>query len=185
MGGHDRVRKVELLLDELSAGNGPAAIPLLMALQRRSFLAAQTKDAVPVVAKHPNASSPAVREAAAKTLQSLLEADYLNRQTMRQGAVEALATALERMDADTAARVAAIDALGAGGTATTEHTRARDLLQITRPSSTFAERSSQVRGVGRLKMKSQQDAVVAWLSPVTSGHGAGSSTSGRSSSCPA
>jgi HEAT repeat protein len=160
---HDRARKVELLLDELSAGTRPAAIPLLMALQRRFFLAAQMKDAVPVVAKHLNASSPAVREAAAKTLQSLLEADYLNRQTMRQGAVEALATTLERMDANTAARVAAIDALGAGGTATTEHTRARDLLQITRPSSTFAERSSQVRGVGRLKMKSQQGAVVAWL----------------------
>ncbi len=160
---HDRAKKVELLLDELRAETRPAAIPLLMALQRRFFLAAQMKDAVPVVAKHLNASSPAVREAAAKTLQSLLEADYLNRQTMRQGAVEALATALERMDANTSARVAAIDALAAGGTATTEHTRARALLQITRPSSTFAERSSQVRGVGRLKMKSQQGAVAAWL----------------------
>ena len=160
---HDRVRKVELLLGGLGAGTGPAAIPLLMALQRRSLLAAQMKGVVPMVAKHLNDNSPAVREAGARTLESLLEADYLNQQTMRQGAVEALATTLERMDANAAARVAAIDALAAGAAATTDYRRARALLEVTRPPSTFAERSSQIRALGRLKMKSQQSAVLAWL----------------------
>ena len=111
------------------------------------------KDVVPVVAKHINASSLTVREAAAKTLQlQLLEADCINRQTMCQGEVEALGTAWERMvECDTLARVVAIDALAAGETATTEQRRARNLLQITRSSNTFAEWSSQVRGVGRAK----------------------------------
>jgi HEAT repeat protein len=160
---HDRAKKVALLLGGLRSGTGPAAIPLLTALQRRSLLAAQMKDAVPVIAKHLDDSSPAVRETAARTLQSLLEADYLDQKPVRQRSVEAIAASLERMGASAAARVAAIDALAAGGTATTDHRRARALLELTRSPNTFAERSSQVLAVGRLKMKLQKNAVLAWL----------------------
>lgn len=160
---HDRAKKVALLLGGLRSGTGPAAISLLTALQRRSLLAAQMKDAVPAIATHLDDSSPAVRETAARALQSLLEADYLDQKPMRQRSVEAIAAGLERMGASTTARVAAIDALAAGGTATTDHGRARALLELTRPPSTFAERSSQVLAVGRLKMKLQQNAVLAWL----------------------
>ncbi len=162
-GSHDRARKVELLLVGLDSVNGPAGIPLLISLQRRALLAAQTSGSVPKVARYLNDNSPAVREAAARMLQSLLEADYLSQQSLHQAIVEALAAALERIDTNAAARVAAIDALGAGGTETANHELARTLLQLRRPCSTFAERAAQLRAVGRLKMKSQQSAVLALL----------------------
>src|ERR1700722_20111554 len=80
----DRAKKVALLLDGLRKQKGPPAIPLLMAVERRPLLAAQTPGAVESIAPHLNDASPAVREQAAKTLYALLKADYLDQGKFRE-----------------------------------------------------------------------------------------------------
>src|SRR3984893_6588804 len=79
----DRAKKVALLLDGLRKQEGPPVIPLLVAVERRSLLAAQTPDAVESIAPHLSDASPAVREQAAKTLYALLKADYLDQTKFR------------------------------------------------------------------------------------------------------
>jgi HEAT repeat len=74
----DRSRRVVLLLEGLRDQKGPATIPLLDSLERRSLLAAQTAGVMESVLSHLSDPSPAVREQAARAVGSLLEADYLN-----------------------------------------------------------------------------------------------------------
>src|SRR5260370_218380 len=81
----ERPNKVSLLLARLRTQRGPAAIPLLTSLERRSLLAVQTLGVVEVVSSHLNEPSPAVREQAARTLGSLLQADYLEQPALRDG----------------------------------------------------------------------------------------------------
>src|SRR5207302_286903 len=57
----DRAKKVALLLDGLRKQKGAPAIPLLVAVERRSLLAAQTSGAVEGIAPHLSDPSPAVR----------------------------------------------------------------------------------------------------------------------------
>jgi HEAT repeat protein len=154
----DRARKVALLIDGLESTNGPACVPLLTSLQRRSLLAAQTGPTAAAVVRHLSDSSPSVREMAAKTLHSLLDADYLNQTSFRDQIVEGLAAALERMDADVAARVAAIDALGVAGSRAVNHSLVRAQLQLSSPKNTFAERAARWRAVGGLKFDTQRNA---------------------------
>src|SRR3984957_3161172 len=111
----DRAKKVALLLDGLRKQKGAPTIPLLMAVERRSLLAAQTPGAVESIAPHLHDASPAVREQAAKTLYALLKADYLDQLKFRQMAAHALATSIARPDPSFAPRVAAFEALGAAG----------------------------------------------------------------------
>ncbi len=155
----DRARKVTLLLDGLQSTNGPACVPLLTSLQRRSLLAAQTGPTAAAVVRHLNDSSPSVREMAAETLRALLDADYLNQPSFRNQIVEGLAAALERMDADVAARVAAIDALGVAGPQAVNHTLVRTHLQLSSPKNTFAERAARWRAAGGLRLDSQRNAL--------------------------
>src|SRR5439155_5006759 len=159
----DRARKVTLLMDGLRSMNGPACVPLLAALQRRSLLAAQTAQTAAAVVGRLSDSSPSVREMAGKTLHSLLEADYLNQASLRDQVVEGLATALERMDGDVAARVATTDALGVAGTQAASNGLVKTHLQLTSPKSTFVERAAQWRAVGGLKLNSQRDALLTQL----------------------
>jgi len=159
----DRARKVTLLADGLKSTSGLACVPLLASLQRRSLLAAQTAQTGTTVSRHLTDSSPSVREMAAKTLQALLEADYLNQASFRSQVVEGLATALERMDADAAARVASFDALGVAGTLAASDRLVRTHLQLASPRSTFAERAARWRAAGGLKLNVERNALLAQL----------------------
>ena len=159
----DRARKVTLLADGLRSTNGLACVPLLASLQRRSLLAAQTAQTGAAVSRHLTDSSPSVREMAAKTLQTLLEADYLNQASFRSQVVEGLATALGRMDADAAARVATFDALGVAGTQAASNRMVRTLLQLASPRSTFAERAARWRAAGGLKLNVERNTLLAQL----------------------
>jgi HEAT repeat protein len=159
----DRARKVTLLLDGLQSTNGAACVPLLAALQRRSLLAAQTPSTAAAIVPHLSDSSPSVREMAAKAIYSLLEADYLNQTSFHKQVVEGLASALERMDADVAARVATIDALGVAGTQAASSGLVRAHLRLTTPSSTLAERAARWRAAGGLRLDTQRDALSSQL----------------------
>src|SRR3984893_2855139 len=64
----DRSKKVTLLLEGLRTQKGAPVIPLLVAVERRPLLAAQTPGAVESIAPHLNDASPAVREQAEDTL---------------------------------------------------------------------------------------------------------------------
>jgi HEAT repeat protein len=158
----DRPNKIALLAAALRTEHGPAAIPLLTSLQRRSLLAVQTADAVDVVSLHVNDAAPAVREQASRTLASLLEADYLEQSAPRAAAVGALAASLGMADSNVAPRVAALQALGQAG-ATALDGRSVQTLLAPDPLAAFAEQSARLRAVGQLGISSQQAAVLAVL----------------------
>ena len=161
----ERPRKVALLLEGLRGQKGPAAIPLLAALDRRSLLAAQTSGVMEAVAPHFSDSSPAVREQSAKTLHDLLEADYLDQPKLRESAVNVLAASLDRADANVATRVALFEALAATGPRALDNNSAKAQFKLDSPA-TFAEQGAQLRAMGKLKIPNQQSAVMALLKRV-------------------
>lgn len=160
---HDRAKKVELLLDGLQVRGGPGAIPLLSGLERRALLAAQTPGAVTALARHMTDPLPSVREAAAKALRALLEADYLGQRALRENAVGALGAALERSEADVAARVAAWEALGFAGDEAVNRGLVLAQLRLAPPGATFAEQAARLRAIGRLRIAAQRDAAADFL----------------------
>ncbi len=164
-GTPERPRKVSLLVDGLRSQKGPAAIPLLAALKRRSLLAAQTLAVMEALAPHLGDPSPAVREQAARTLHSVLKADYLDQPKLHEGAVRALTAALGRADSNVAPRVAAFDALGAAGPWVLDSKSARAQLELD-PPATFAEQGARLRALGQLKIPGQQGAVLSLLRQV-------------------
>lgn len=160
---HDRARKVALLLDALRDTRGASAIPLLLALQRRALLAAQTVGAPAVIARHLADASPAVREAATSVMHTLLDGDYLEQKELRGSAAAALVALLERRDLNFSLRVAALDALGATGTAVLAHPAAAAQLNPDKPRDTFAERAAVVRAIGQVRLKADRGAVATLL----------------------
>ncbi len=160
---HDREKRVGLLLDGLDRAKGASAVPLLISLQRRGLLAAQTKGAPAVVTKHLGDDSSAVREAAAGALRALLANDYLDQKELREGAVAALATLLGRDDLPLDVRLTALQGLGDAGAPALANGAAAAQLKIDRPRDTFAERGAVLHGVGELRIVAQRDAVVALL----------------------
>jgi HEAT repeat protein len=156
----ERPNKIALLVGALRTEHGPAAIPLLASLQRRSLLAVQTAGVVEVVSGQMNDLSPAVREQASRTLGSLLEADYLEQSALRQAAVGALAASLARADSNVAPRVAALQALGQAGSAALD-ARSIQALLAPDPLAAFAEQSARLRAEGQLHVSGQQAAVLA------------------------
>jgi hypothetical protein len=86
---HDRARRVEQALAGLGPAQGAAAIVLLRSIDSRAVLASQTPGAVDAVVAHLGDTSPAVREQAAITLRSLLDADYFARRPAREEATRA------------------------------------------------------------------------------------------------
>jgi HEAT repeat protein len=158
----DRAKKVALLLDGLRKQKGPPAIPLLVAVERRSLLAAQTPGAMESIAPHLNDASPAVREQAAKTLYALLKADYLDQPKFREVAPHALAASIARPDLSFAPRVAAFEALGAAGPEALKDAAVKAQLGLD-PLATFAEQGARLRAIGDLKVPGQSRAVMTLL----------------------
>jgi HEAT repeat protein len=156
----ERPQKVMLLLEGLRKQKGPAAIPLLAALERRPLLAAQTPQAIEAIAPYLRAASPAVREQAAHTVHSLLLDDYLNQPQLRESAVKALAASLEMRDPDFMPRVAAFDALGAAGAKVLENATAKEQLEHD-PPATFAEQGARLHSLGELRIHGQDGALLA------------------------
>jgi HEAT repeat protein len=161
----DRAKKVALLLDGLRKQKGPPVIPLLVAVERRSLLAAQTPGAVRSIAPHLNDASPAVREQASKTLYALLKADYLDQLKFREAAAHALAASIARPDPSFAPRVAAFEALGAAGPQALEDTAVKAQLGLD-PLGTFAEQGARLHAIGDLRVPGQSRAVLTLLNQV-------------------
>lgn len=161
----DRAKKVALLFDGLRKQKGAPAIPLLVAVERRSLLAAQTPGAVGSIAPHLSDPSAAVREQAAKTLYSLLKADYVDQPKLREAAVNALAASIARPDLSFAPRVAAFEALGAAGPQALENKAVKAQLELD-PPATFAEQGARLHAIGDLKVPGQSGAVLILLKQV-------------------
>ena len=161
----DRAKKVALLLDGLRKQTGASAIPLLVAVERRSLLAAQTSGAVGSIAPLLSDPSPAVREQAAKTLYSLLKADYLDQPKFREAAVNALATSIARTDSSFAPRVAAFEALGAAGPQALENKAVKTQLGLD-PATTFAEQGARLHAIGDLEVPGKSGPVLTLLKQV-------------------
>jgi HEAT repeat protein len=160
----DRAKKVSLLLEGLRKQKGAVAIPLLMAVERRSVLAAQTPGAVESIAPHLSDTSSAVREQAAKTLCSLLKADYLDQPKFREVAANALAASIARPDPSFVPRVAAFEALGAAGPQPLQDTAVKAQLGLDTPLATLAEQGARLHAIGDLRVPGQSGAVLTLLS---------------------
>lgn len=154
---HDRVARVSLLADHLGKIRGPAAVPLLLAMQRRTLIAAQMPSALPAVARHLEDPLSAVRATAATTLASLLHADYLQQPAVRDAALAALLAALSREDADATARVALLSALGPVGPRALQH--AGTLPQLQKPNRTIAAEAARIESIGQLGVAAQRAAL--------------------------
>ncbi|MEA3209617.1 MAG: hypothetical protein QOE70_2674 [Chthoniobacter sp.] len=151
----DRSKRVGVLTAALTRFGGPAAVPILSAVSRRALLAAQRPPEAPAILRHLGDPSPAVRIAAASTLQAILAADYLNHAELRDGAAEALKTGLEREGANIAARTALIAATGELGAIRDPALIAR--LDFAKPARSLAERNAQIEAVGRLRLAAFAD----------------------------
>jgi len=161
----DRAKKVTLLLDGLRKQKGAAAIPLLVAVERRALLAAQTPGAAGNIVPHLNDASPAVREQTAKTLSALLKADYLDQAKFHEAAANALAASIARPDPSFAPRVAAFEGLGAAGPRALGDATAKAQLGLD-PLATFAEQGARLHAIGDLKVPGQSRAVMTLLNQV-------------------
>jgi HEAT repeat protein len=162
----DRAKKVSLLLEGLRKQKGASAISLLIAVERRSVLAAQIRGAEESIVHYISDPSPTVREQAAKTLYSLLKADYLDQPKFREVAANALAASIARPDPSFVARVAAFEALGAAGSQASENTPVRTQLQLDLPLATFAEQGARLHAIGDLQVSGQSRAVLTLLNQV-------------------
>ncbi len=160
---HDRSKRVAALLDGLREAKGAAAVPLLLSLQRRALLAAQTPGAPAAVTRHLADASAAVREAAAGTLRALLADDYLQQRDLRDGAVTALAGLLARDDLPLGLRVTALEGLGSAGPVALTNADTAAELNVGKPRDTFAERAAVLSDVGTLKIAAQRKAVADLL----------------------
>src|SRR6202140_2636465 len=161
----DRAKKVALLLDGLRKQKGVPAIPMLIAVERRALLAAQTPGSVASIAPHLSDASPSVREQAAKTLYALLKADYLDQPKFREVAANALAASIARPDPSFAPRVAAFEALSAAGPQALEDAAVKAQLGLG-PLATFAEQGARLHAIGDLKVPGQSRAVLTLLNQV-------------------
>jgi HEAT repeat protein len=159
----DRSRKAALLIDGLRVARGHDAVPLLVSLRRRAILAAQAPGVLEALARPLRDPSPVVKEAAAGTLEAILEADYLDHRPLRDGAVEVLIAALDGAGVDIPARVALLDALGATGKDDRRWAKVRGLLDLDRALPTFAERAARLRALGKLAPVDPRANVIAAL----------------------
>ncbi len=169
----DRVVRVDQLRDGLKKANGRDAMPLLLALGRRAYLAARAPEMAGAILPKLKANSSAIREVTARTLSALLETiperipledAVRNRPEPREFQTEAagaLAALIAEPHPDLAARVAAIDALGAAGGVAIEKTPvAVTWLTAEKPASTFAEAGARLRVQKKLVNPKSQAEVV-------------------------
>ena len=150
----DRVERVSRLIDGLNKADGPGAVALLEALQRRALVAAQNEDVTGAVTKHLGNPSAAVRIAAARTLRAIIEADYLEHASLRESAVNKSVEALKLADPNIFSRAAAIGVIGVAGTAATKNREAMRLIATNEPNQTHpssAKEAAKWRAIGELR----------------------------------
>ncbi len=155
----DRTKRVALLLSRLDNTEGAPAVPLLEALRRRAFLAAQNPDAGKALAKFLNAESPSVRIAAASALQATLENDYLHSTSLQKSSADALLAALKNPGANLAARAAMIDAVGA-----LDHQEiGADALSIGLAGESREVERAKIAAIGKLQLKAMAQPMQTFL----------------------
>ena len=155
----DRFRRTALLTTALAKNSGPAAVPLLAALHSRSLLAAQRADAAPAILRHLADPSPAVRIAAAAAVRSVLTADYLPHDALRDATGAALAAALADGGRNLPARAALLQAAGELGAVRDPALLAQ--LDFEKPTRSLAERSAQIEAVGKLRLPAFKEKLLA------------------------
>jgi HEAT repeat protein len=155
----DRSARVALLVEGLKAAKARGVAPLLLAMGRRALPAAQVPGVLAVVAPHLKAGPAAVREIAARTLGSLLDAAPRDQGLPRAEVAAALAAALEAAGPDAGARVALIDALGSAGEPARRDRAALAWLRADRPALTLAETAARLRALGKLGAAERKDEV--------------------------
>ena len=147
---HDRLEIVGRLARELRRAEDRGAVVLLAALDRRSDIAAQHKPAFTAVTHQLTSDEAFVHEAAANVLGSLLDADYLTNQAVRESAVTSLVASLEKPPTSFSARVAAVRALASATDAVRANDDAMRLVRLDAPYDTLAELSARLGVFGRL-----------------------------------
>ncbi|MDB5385373.1 MAG: hypothetical protein JWM11_1019 [Planctomycetaceae bacterium] len=160
---HDRDKKVNLVVDGLKNAKGLPAIPLLFALRRRALLAAQSAEAAAAVTAHLDTTDTPVREAAAQTLQAILEQNYLDRPLVNERVLETLTDALRQRQGDLQARLAVLRALGQVGAPVLNRKAVAEQFQLDLPKQTLMERKVLLMVIGQHQWADRRAAVASFF----------------------
>jgi hypothetical protein len=152
-----------LLADGAGKANGRAAVPLLRALARRPVPAAQVEGIAGVIRDHLESQSGVVRVEAARALESILAADYLEQPRLRREAAEALGVVLGDGRSGPADVQAALGALAEVGPAAKEVPSVSGWLRLTPAAKTFAEVEARLKAIAGGGAKERLDEVAGFV----------------------
>lgn len=144
----DRLNRVDRLAEGLKGVDGPAAIPLMTSLGRRALLAAGDPDAVAATQARLADPDPVIRQVAADTLRSMIEAAG---EAPTGFDADTLAGAIGTSSPDLQARLAALMAAAALGPVAESDGPVIAALDADRPRPTFAEQAAWLRAVARTR----------------------------------
>lgn len=161
---HDLRGRLDRIAAGLPAAKGPGAAALLHPIRSLGLLAAQAPGTHARILPFLEDPSPAVREAAARALQAILEDDYLVQAPLRKDCALALAGAVDRAGPETAGRVALWNALAAAGDAALEDPRLLGGLRADRALPTWAEKTAHLEACALLRTPEQGRSAAAFLS---------------------
>jgi HEAT repeat protein len=155
----DRSGRVARARDGLKTASGRAVAPLLLSVSRRALTAAQVPGVTDAIIPYLKSESPAIREIAARSMGALLDAGRAGMGSRHAEVAKALLASLESSGPGIAARIAAIDAVGALGEGSLKDGTAIAWLAGSRPATTLAETAARLRALGRLAATDQKDEV--------------------------
>ncbi len=149
----DRARRVDLLLAGLRHAEGSGAVALLQAIRPRALFAAQNPETGPVISPFLTSKSPAVREAAAKTLGDILHADYAGDSQLHSTAAETLVSALRLKSTNIPARSAEYHAIAELGRPGHDDKNIRAILLEDIVGESIEEQDARLEAIGALRLE--------------------------------
>jgi hypothetical protein len=146
-----RRERASLLVERLSSAEGSAAVPLLTSLRLRADQAALDERAYALLARLVGKSESAVRSAALEVLRDMMACRIMPKDPKQLGDVASVLLAVLKSDeANTQARLAALQALGNISAIKSDVAGASELLSTQlKDSATYAERAAAASALSR------------------------------------
>ncbi len=143
-----RIDQTRQLLDALGKVDGAGAVALLRAIRTDAVLIAQMPGGIESIARHLQDPTPAVRAEAARTMQAVLDQDYLDQVPLHERATASLLDALARDEKNLDTARALFHALAAARLPSVS-ARLQESMVKTPAGNSLAVNAAQLRAAGR------------------------------------